>query len=167
MKAESRSRRIQINCCGVLLLTILFLAACQKSIGHEEKPTEKIKVVTKTVTHISENAVISVSGVLVADKTVPLSFLVPGKVDQVYFDEGDHVKKGQILAKVEIDDYRSNLEIAEAQVFEAQDAYDIVLYTEFEDKAGLDAYQKHPEHIMARDFIRSVRLEKRVVDYEV
>ena len=50
---------------------------------------------------------------------------------------------------------------------EAQDAYDIVLYTEFEDKAGLDAYQKHPEHIMARDFIRSVRLEKRVVDYEV
>ena len=123
MKTEIRSRRIQINCCGVLLLTILFLAACQKSIVHEEKSPEKIKVVTKAVTHISENAVISVSGVLVADKTVPLSFLVPGKVDHVYFDEGDHVKQGQILAKVEIDDYRSNLEIAEAQLFEAQDAY--------------------------------------------
>ena len=48
-----------------------------------------------------------------------------------------------------------------------QDAYDIVLYSEFRDREGLDMYQKHPEHIKARDFIRKIRLEKKVVDYEI
>lgn len=50
---------------------------------------------------------------------------------------------------------------------DTQDAYDIVLYSEFRDREGLDVYQKHPEHIKARDFIRKVRLEKKVVDYEI
>jgi hypothetical protein len=50
---------------------------------------------------------------------------------------------------------------------DTQDAYDIVLYSEFRDREGLDVYQKHPEHIKARDFIRKVRLYKKVVDYEI
>jgi len=50
---------------------------------------------------------------------------------------------------------------------ESGDAFDIVLYSEFESREGLDIYQKHPEHIKARDFIRSVRMERRVVDFEV
>ena len=160
MTAESRSKKMQINCCGVLLLIILFLAACQKSIVHEEKPPEKIKVVTKTVTHISENAVISVSGILVADKTVPLSFLVPGKVDQVYFDEGDHVKKGQILAKVEIDDYRSNLEIAEAQVFEAQDAYDRTLPLYGDGATAENVFIKFKAHLAQAKAARDIARKK-------
>lgn len=47
------------------------------------------------------------------------------------------------------------------------DAYDIVLYSEFKDKAAQDAYQVHPAHVEARDFIQKVRSEKRVVDYEI
>lgn len=108
---------------AILLITVC-LGACRQSTAHEEKPSEKTKVIVKAVTCISENAVISVSGFLEADKTVPLSFLVPGKVNRVYFDEGDHVKKGQLLAKIEIDDYQSNLEIAEARLLKAQDAHD-------------------------------------------
>ena len=49
---------------------------------------------------------------------------------------------------------------------ETGDAFDIVLYTEFENRESLDAYQNHPEHIRVRDFVRSVRLERKVVDYE-
>lgn len=50
---------------------------------------------------------------------------------------------------------------------ESEDGYDIVLYSEFGNRKDLDAYQKHPEHVKARDFIRRVRLEKRVVDFEM
>lgn len=50
---------------------------------------------------------------------------------------------------------------------ETEDSYHIVLYSEFEKREALDAYQKHPEHVKARDFIKKVRLEKKVVDYEV
>ena len=49
----------------------------------------------------------------------------------------------------------------------SDDAYDILLYTEFEDREGLRIYQEHPEHIKARDFICQVRLHRTVVDFEI
>jgi heme-degrading monooxygenase HmoA len=45
--------------------------------------------------------------------------------------------------------------------------YDVVLYSEFESKAALDAYQNHPQHIAAKPFIGAVRLERQCMDYEV
>lgn len=48
-----------------------------------------------------------------------------------------------------------------------QDAFDIVLYSEFDSREDLETYQVHPAHIEARDVIRSVRKEHVVVDYEV
>lgn len=50
---------------------------------------------------------------------------------------------------------------------ESEDAFDIVLYSEFRDREGLELYQGHPEHVKVRDFIREVRMERKVVDYEV
>ena len=46
-------------------------------------------------------------------------------------------------------------------------AYDIVLYSEFDNIQDLNAYQNHPEHLKVGDFISKVRLDRRVVDYEV
>jgi len=45
-------------------------------------------------------------------------------------------------------------------------AYDVVLYSEFESKAALAAYQAHPEHAKVAAFIGKVRQERVVVDYE-
>lgn len=117
---------------GAIVFMLTSLVGCKAKEADAVRLPEKRLVMARKVTRVSTNEAIVVSGVLEADKTVPLSFLVPGKVDHVYVDEGDHVKKGQILAKVEINDYRSNLEIAEAQFFEAQDTYDrmVPLYKE-------------------------------------
>ncbi|OGO30053.1 MAG: stress responsive protein [Chloroflexi bacterium RBG_16_56_11] len=49
---------------------------------------------------------------------------------------------------------------------EVADAYDVVLYSEFENVDDLHLYQKHPEHLKVGDFVGKVRLERRVVDYE-
>ncbi len=43
---------------------------------------------------------------------------------------------------------------------------DIVLYSEFPDKAALDAYQVHPEHKKCVAFVKEVVSERRLVDYE-
>ncbi|WP_338849500.1 Dabb family protein [Massilia sp. W12] len=43
--------------------------------------------------------------------------------------------------------------------------YDVVLYSEFSDKAALDAYQSHPEHVKIKDFIGAVRQERQCMDY--
>ena len=46
-------------------------------------------------------------------------------------------------------------------------AYDLALYSEFDDQAGLDIYQKHPEHLKAVGFLGKVRQQRVVVDYKV
>ena len=43
---------------------------------------------------------------------------------------------------------------------------DVALYSEFESKEALKAYQDHPLHKAVVLFLKEVRLEKRVVDYE-
>ncbi len=50
---------------------------------------------------------------------------------------------------------------------QSEDAYDIVLYSEFKDKASLETYQNLPEHIHFKEKIKNIRLEKKVVDYEI
>lgn len=47
------------------------------------------------------------------------------------------------------------------------DAADVVLYSEFTDRAALDAYHHHPEHQKAAPVVRAARCERRVVDYEL
>lgn len=44
---------------------------------------------------------------------------------------------------------------------------DAVLYSEFEDREALGAYQNHPEHIAVREFVGRVRSQRFLVDYEV
>jgi len=47
------------------------------------------------------------------------------------------------------------------------DAFDIVLYSEFETRDDLETYQNHPAHLEFKEFIGEIRSEKKVVDYEV
>ena len=46
-------------------------------------------------------------------------------------------------------------------------AFDIVLYSVYEDQEALDRYQVHPEHKKVGAFIKAVTCERVVVDYEV
>lgn len=48
-----------------------------------------------------------------------------------------------------------------------EDAFDIVLYSEFEDQAALQHYQQHPDHLRFKERIANLRIQKRVVDYLV
>jgi membrane fusion protein, multidrug efflux system len=122
-------KRIRFSINGLILgismiLCIIFcFGGCRREETHAARLPEKTPVIVKRVMQISTDDIVFVSGSLEADKTAPLSFLVPGKVERVYVEEGDHVKRGQLLASVESDDYRSNLEIAEAALLRAMDAY--------------------------------------------
>ncbi len=44
-------------------------------------------------------------------------------------------------------------------------SFDVVLTVEFDDKAALDAYQRHPEHAKVAEFIGKVRGLRAVADY--
>ena len=46
-------------------------------------------------------------------------------------------------------------------------ACDVVLYSEFESQAALDAYACHPEHLRVKKELADLRIARHQVDYEV
>jgi hypothetical protein len=48
-----------------------------------------------------------------------------------------------------------------------ESTYDIVLVSDFADRAALDAYQVHPAHEVLKAFTGAVREARQCVDYEV
>ena len=48
-----------------------------------------------------------------------------------------------------------------------EDHWDVVLISEHDDNEALEGYQKHPAHVEAGAFIRSVTNDRATVDYEV
>lgn len=45
--------------------------------------------------------------------------------------------------------------------------YDVVLYSEFEDRAALEAYQEHPDHVALKPFFGAVREARQCMDYQI
>lgn len=64
---------------------------------------------------------IFVSGSLVPDEEVNLSFETSGKITHIYFKEGTHVEEGQLLAKINDAPLQAELRRKEAQVKLMQD----------------------------------------------
>jgi len=50
---------------------------------------------------------------------------------------------------------------------ESARAFDISLYSQFESKEDLNTYAVHEKHLKVVEFIKSVALESKVVDYEI
>lgn len=46
-------------------------------------------------------------------------------------------------------------------------ACDVVLYSEFESQAALDAYAAHPEHLRVKQEVEGLRIARHQVDYPV
>jgi hypothetical protein len=46
-------------------------------------------------------------------------------------------------------------------------ACDVVLYSEFESQAALDAYALHPEHLRVKNELADLRIARHQVDYAV
>jgi len=45
--------------------------------------------------------------------------------------------------------------------------YDVILYSEFEDKTALEAYQNHPDHVALKPFFGAVREARQCMDYQI
>ena len=58
------------------------------------------------------------------------------------------------------------LEVAIARP-DLEATYDVVMYSEFESAAALDAYQNHPQHLALKPFVGAIRLARQCMDYEV
>jgi hypothetical protein len=51
-------------------------------------------------------------------------------------------------------------------VLHGEESADVALYAEFDSRAAYEAYYAHPAHAAIAEFVRDVRLDRRVIDYE-
>jgi hypothetical protein len=85
---------------------------------------------------------------------------------------GGHDKAENIrLAKEKLEGLRGRiaglmaLEVG-VDISRTEASADLVLYTELADRAALEAYRVHPEHVAVASFIAEVRSDRQLVDFE-
>jgi len=101
---------------GILLLCLVLAGttACNSLGGGEEDTSQQLVEVVRgdlTVT-------VSGSGNIEVSNEMKLAFGVGGRVDKIYVQEGDKVRKGQVLAKLETDSLE--LALTQARVNQTQ-----------------------------------------------
>lgn len=102
----------------LLLLAVLLgaAAALYRYLGREER--EKVTVISPTTSRVEET--VSATGSVQVNRTVLVTIEPGSKIAALYFQEKDHVKKGQLLAKLDEADLNSQLSQSEAYLELAQ-----------------------------------------------
>jgi len=99
------------------LFVLILIAACN---GKPEIVEEIRALKTITVTETATGQTSRLSGIVRATDSSTLSFEVSGKVETVNVDIGDHVRKGQLLAVLDKEPYRLDVNAAQAELLKAK-----------------------------------------------
>ncbi|MDP4208556.1 MAG: efflux RND transporter periplasmic adaptor subunit [Bacteroidota bacterium] len=109
-----------------VLPVLAILASCGHSTTNEKVTSESngIKVKIATVGATKVKADLHYSGTVEPSQTIPLTFQTSGTVTKILVEEGDVVRKGQLLAIADKADNESMYNAAVAKYHQAKDAYD-------------------------------------------
>ena len=108
----------------IVPLTILTVIAMAFGLqeNNEEIPTEtkiqKVKTIRAKV--IDHQTVVFASGLLASEEEMKLSFKTGGIIQKIYVNEGQHVKKGQLLAKLNLNEISAQAQQAQIGQQQAQ-----------------------------------------------
>jgi RND family efflux transporter MFP subunit len=121
-----------MNCIGLhrvaIFLLLVSLLGCSKppagdeGANNSDKPSNTVAEVTLTKVIRGEiNSNLTVSGTIAAlpNQDVKVSALVPGRISAMLVAEGDGVKEGSVLARIDDHSYRDQLQQAQAGVDQA------------------------------------------------
>ncbi|HWS40472.1 MAG TPA: efflux RND transporter periplasmic adaptor subunit, partial [Arenimonas sp.] len=97
-----------------LVLAIVFL------IFGRSKPIEIETVNPRSAAESGPASVLDASGYVTARRIATVSSKVTGKVKEVYIEEGQRVKEGEVLARLDVLDSNAQLELSQAQVLSSQ-----------------------------------------------
>jgi len=93
----------------ILAATLLLFSAasCSKDKSEEAVGERTIVVETAEVAHRTTAFPVHTAGMVSLKETVKLSFKLGGIVERIFVDEGQSVKKGQILARLDLSEIRA------------------------------------------------------------
>jgi HlyD family secretion protein len=103
MKFFKSKRNIILVALGVIVIIVLIVLAMNKG---EERGG--IKVTAEKVEKRTIIEVVSANGKIQPEKDIKISPYISGEVIELYVKEGEQVKKGDLLAKIDPEIYRAN-----------------------------------------------------------
>lgn len=119
-------KKLKITVAAVALASLGGTAWFYQRADGKEAPQYK----TAALTRGSLKSTVSATGTLQAVRTVQVGTQVSGQIAQLYVDFNDHVKKGQLLARIDptlqqqaVEDAQAQLEKAQATLTAAQEDY--------------------------------------------
>jgi RND family efflux transporter MFP subunit len=117
----------RVACFLTLALTLLLFPSCsKKSSGSEDTEEGVANIVAEvTITRVERadiESTLSVSGTISAlpNQDVRVSSMVPGRVARMMVAEGDRIREGQVLAKIDDRPFRDQVQQAQAAVDQAK-----------------------------------------------
>lgn len=107
-----------------VLIILLAITSCNNNAKKDE-PGREDKIKVKTVKVIEKEMVFPVhsSGKLSAKTEQRLSFKTGGIIKRIYVDEGQNVKKGQLLAELNLSEIKARVNLAEQAQGKAERDY--------------------------------------------
>ncbi len=105
---------------GVLLLSGCISGTNDRGASEISQP---IRVKVTEIGSGSKTSDPSYIGTIAESQAIPLSFLTSGTVEKVPVNEGQQVRKGQLLAVLSDENYRNAWQIASSKEAQAQDAF--------------------------------------------
>jgi membrane fusion protein, multidrug efflux system len=87
----------------IYILLAISILACKKNAKQESSTTlsdEFVVVKTTNVSKVISAEPVMASGFLASDKEARMAFKTGGVIEKIYVQEGDEVKKGQLLARL-------------------------------------------------------------------
>ncbi|MHA2772776.1 efflux RND transporter periplasmic adaptor subunit [Vibrio harveyi] len=117
-------------------LILLFLT----SLGYVWSVKRKSEsFINQLVTEKLDVDTILFTGILEPSKTIDINSVVSGKVDKLYFNQNDFVKKDELIATVDAEIANNNLKIAEQELITAKLGYE---QSALEYKSSIQDYQR-------------------------
>ncbi len=152
MKPEPRKRnRLSLSLLSITMLAIgvLFLSACREQ--EEANPlTPQAKLVRIMVLEAPAKAILrKIPGQVEANQQAELTFQVTGPLIELPVKEGDIVEKGNLLARIDPQDFENALNVRRAELEEARRQY--------------DRFQK----LLASKTVSKDQYEEKKADYEI
>jgi len=113
-----RKRKMMVlfrtNALVVLAIACCLTVGCKKQAAPEERKPAGVEV--SSATEQSMPVIISCFGKMISDEDVTIMPQVSGMLMEVGFNDGDKVKKGQMLYKIDDRIYKAQLEQAQAKL---------------------------------------------------
>lgn len=100
----------------------VLLAACGNK-GEEQKTATPMRVQSEVVMLSTDANKKSYVGIVEEESAISVSFTGSGTITKVYVNEGQSVRRGQIIAEIDKTQAENMLSAAEAQMEQANDAY--------------------------------------------